>query len=161
PRFAGSPPAVRSESAPRRRGGEGDQLAVPARLARERRHDPQVHRRTRRQLLKKLESWEVRRLGRSMVGLLLAFIAIPALAEPAIGQSGLQVDFQLQPNTTLPGIPVSLHFSFSNTTPAPLRLPRQLVLLVRGADGNVFAAAARSSNEYPPITVSEWSDDLI
>src|SRR5437867_3004269 len=54
-----------------------------------------------------------------------------ATAVPAAGGSELGVALDVSPATTLPGIPVALRVTFTNSGSTPVFLPPHLVLLAR------------------------------
>lgn len=74
--------------------------------------------------------------------------------------SALQVTFELQPAVTLPGIPVSFHFTFVNSTNSPQPVPKRMLLIVHDHDGNTFAAICCSGVTTMSVQ-SDWTDDVV
>ena len=91
-------------------------------------------------------------------GCLVLVIAHALVARAASGPT-LHVSLQVSPSTTLAGLPVSLHFVFSNTGGSAVSIPKQAVLLVRDArDGDFLAHCDVGrfvmSPDWPMISVS-------
>jgi hypothetical protein len=92
----------------------------------------------------------------AVVGILFS----AALAEAASPPSAqLTVTLQLQAGTTLPGVPVAFHVTFTNAGGGPLAVPARAVLLVRDDGGQSFLAASDVVRTI--VVVEEWAGQKI
>jgi hypothetical protein len=69
---------------------------------------------------------------------LLAIVAVLLLASAARSAPPLSIELRLDPDTTLPEIPVSFRFTLTNRTDAPIRVPNRVALVAHDSDGAAF-----------------------
>ncbi len=77
---------------------------------------------------------------RTVTALCILLVGMIAAASSAADLPPLQVKFELTPDTTLPEIPVSFRFTFTNPTDQDIAVPNRLMILVHDPDGQTFAA---------------------